>query len=55
MVGFADVLPCGRRCLWSRRRFLRKMNLLPRPPLLGEVASSEAMMTKRFDLQMPYS
>ena len=25
------------------------------PPLLGEVASSEAMMTERFDLQMPYS
>ena len=34
---------------------IEKMNLLPRPPLLGEVASSEAMMTERFNLQMPYS
>jgi hypothetical protein len=25
------------------------MNLMPRPPLLGEVASSEAMMTERFN------
>ena len=33
------------------RRSLRKMNLMPRPPLLGEVASSEAMMTERFNRQ----
>jgi hypothetical protein len=25
------------------------MNPMPRPPLLGEVASSEAMMTERFN------
>lgn len=33
-------LPCGRRCPWSASIQIEKMNLMPRPPLLGEVASS---------------
>ena len=31
----------------------QSLSSLPKPPLLGEVASSEAMMTERFSLQHP--
>ena len=51
-----SCLPCWRKvlslrqeCVLERQRSLRKMNPMPRPPLLGEVASSEAMMTERFN------
>ena len=42
------ILAAGVR-FGADRRSLRKMNPMPRPPLLGEVASSEAMMTERFN------
>ena len=44
--------PLAKRfCFENVRRFHRKRCGLPKPPLSGEVASSEAMMTERFNRQ----